>query len=229
MSGKFSMDGYVDVAERIAMFIDKYPEGSLQSELEPVEQDGKLVGWLCRAEAYRTPDDPRPGIGHAVEPVPGRTPYTKDSEAMNAETSAWGRAIIALGFETKKIASANEVRNRQAPTPPPVDPATDEQRVRFQELCGQLTEIDPSKNWPQLMDAKAVRDFGTGVTAISQENMETLLSQMAEHVKGSVGEQPRSGADGPSVPEANGVGTDAPAGEFTPPTAPRGSRRKATA
>jgi hypothetical protein len=33
---------------------------------------------------------------------------------MNAETSAWGRAIIALGFPTKKIASAEEVRNRQA-------------------------------------------------------------------------------------------------------------------
>jgi hypothetical protein len=113
MSGKFNMDDYVDVAARIAQFADKYPDGSLQAELEPLRNGDTLVGWLCRAKAYRTPDDPRPGIGHAVEPVPGKTPYTKDSEAMNAETSAWGRAIIALGFQTKKIASANEVRNRQ--------------------------------------------------------------------------------------------------------------------
>jgi hypothetical protein len=114
MSGKFNMDDYVDVAARIAQFAEKYPNGSLQADLEPLRNvDGELVGWLCKAYAYRDNTDERPGIGHAVEPVPGKTSYTKDSEAMNAETSAWGRAIIALGFQTKKIASANEARNRQ--------------------------------------------------------------------------------------------------------------------
>lgn len=109
----FDLKDYVDVAERIAEFSAKYPNGSLQSDLTPLEVDGRLVGWLCRAYAYRTADDERPGIGHAVEPVPGKTPYTKDSEAMNAETSAWGRAIIALGFKTKKIASKQEAEARQ--------------------------------------------------------------------------------------------------------------------
>lgn len=34
---------------------------------------------------------------------------------MNAETSAWGRAIVAaLAADTQKVASAQEVRNRQA-------------------------------------------------------------------------------------------------------------------
>lgn len=103
----FNLDGYVDVAERIRMFAAKYPEGSLQSEVEFVNG-----GVLCQARAYRTPSDERPGVGHAFEPIPGKTPYTKDSETMNAETSAWGRAIVALGFETKKIASADEVRAR---------------------------------------------------------------------------------------------------------------------
>jgi hypothetical protein len=43
-------------------------------------------------------------------PIPGKTPYTKDSEVENAETSAWGRAIAALGFEVhNSIASAEEV------------------------------------------------------------------------------------------------------------------------
>lgn len=111
----FNLDDYNDVADRIAEFNAKYPEGSLQSELTPLEHEGRLVGWLCRAYAYRTADDERPGIGHAVEPVPGKTPYTKDSEAMNAETSAWGRAIVALGFKTKKIASKQEVEAREAP------------------------------------------------------------------------------------------------------------------
>ena len=104
----FDLSDYVDVAERIRIFKAEFPEGSLQSEVEFVEG-----GVLCKARAYRTPDDLRAGVGHAFEPIPGKTPYTKDSEVMNAETSAWGRAIVALGFETKKIASADEVRNRQ--------------------------------------------------------------------------------------------------------------------
>lgn len=136
MSAKFDMKDYVDVAERIAMFTDRYPDGSLQSELTPLYQGDTLVGWLCRAEAYRTPDDDRPGVGHAVEPVPGKTPYTRDSEAMNAETSAWGRAIIALGFQTKKIASANEVRARQ--TDAPSVPAANTPR---RELAHNRTEV----------------------------------------------------------------------------------------
>ncbi len=107
----FDLSDYVDVAERIKMLVAKYPEASLSSELTYLDNP---AGWLCKAYAYRDPTDPQPGVGHAFEPVPGKTPYTKDSEAMNAETSAWGRAIVALGFETKKIASANEVRNRQS-------------------------------------------------------------------------------------------------------------------
>jgi hypothetical protein len=107
----FDMSDYVDVAERIRVFHEKYPEGSLQSDLS---LNREPLGWLCKARAFRTPTDERPGVGHAFEPIPGKTPYTKDSEAMNAETSAWGRAIVALGFETKKIASANEVRARSA-------------------------------------------------------------------------------------------------------------------
>lgn len=108
----FNLDEYVDVAERIREFAAKYPEGSLQSEIQFV--DG---GVLCQAFAYRSPEDAKPGIGHAFEPIPGKTPYTRDSEVMNAETSAWGRAIVALGFNTKKIASRQEVANRSAGEP----------------------------------------------------------------------------------------------------------------
>ena len=114
-------EGYIDVAERIREFNEKHPEGTLQSFMPPylLEAAGKVFV-VYSAAAYRTPDDPRPGIGWAWEPVPGPTQFTRDSELMNAETSAWGRAIVALGFPTKKIASSNEVRNRQGTyTPDP--------------------------------------------------------------------------------------------------------------
>lgn len=115
---------YVDVAERIREFKRQYPEGSLQAHLPPyITEAGGKAFVVYSAAAYRTPDDPRPGIGYAWEPVPGRTNFTRDSELMNAETSAWGRAIVALGFETKHIASANEVRNRRDDTPAPAPAA----------------------------------------------------------------------------------------------------------
>lgn len=123
----FNLDDYVTVAERIDVFRAKYPDGSLQAEWQIVtvptavkQPDGSWTTLdrpiiVCKAFAYRTPDDPRPGIGHAQECFPGKTPYTKDSELMNAETSAWGRAIIAvLAADTRKgVASRDEVEARR--------------------------------------------------------------------------------------------------------------------
>lgn len=118
--GGFELGDYNDVSSRIAEFRTKHPEGSLQP-VDPakpytIEQLGGETFLVVVAAAYRTPDDPRPGIGMAYEQFPGRTPYTRNSELQNAETSAWGRAIVAvLAADTRKgISSAEEVRNRRA-------------------------------------------------------------------------------------------------------------------
>lgn len=111
MSG-FNQD-YVDVADRFAIAFERWPSGSMQGTGEFVREGDKIVGYIYRAAFYRTPDDECPGIGTAYEPIPGKTPFTRDSEVMNAETSAWGRALVACGLPTKKIASADEVRARQ--------------------------------------------------------------------------------------------------------------------
>jgi hypothetical protein len=106
---------YIDVATRIVEFRTKFPEGSLQQQsLEFVNVAGK--DWVVyTAAAYRTPEDVRPGIGTAWEPIPGATNFTRNSEVQNAETAAWGRAMVAaLAVDTKQgIASQEEVRNRQ--------------------------------------------------------------------------------------------------------------------
>lgn len=108
---------YIDVAQRLRDMRAIYPELTLQQvDLKFITFGGS--DWVVyTAAAYRTFDDARPGIGTAWEPIPGKTPYTKDSEVMVAETSAWGRALVAIGADTKNgIASANEVAARQAPT-----------------------------------------------------------------------------------------------------------------
>ena len=125
------LTNYVEVHERIAKFYGKHPEGSLQTTwaIHAVGGDTLII---VEARAYRTADDERPGVGLASEPYPGKTPYTRDSELMNAETSAWGRAIAALGFEVQRgIASANEVRARQGDEREAVDtgePASERQK-----------------------------------------------------------------------------------------------------
>jgi hypothetical protein len=121
MAKNFAED-YVTVADRITAFYKAYPEGSLQSVI--VELTDKRV--VVRGEAYRNAEDPRPGVGHSALAIPGATPYTRGSEIENAETSAWGRAIAALGFETKAgIASRDEIdmkataQSHVAPRPAP--------------------------------------------------------------------------------------------------------------
>lgn len=144
---------YIDVAARLVEFRTKHPEGSLQPAnlAEPfrvVDIAGQCYIAVVAA-AYRSPDDPRPGIGMAYEAFPGKTNFTRGSELQNAETSAWGRAIVAaLAADTKRgIASAEEVRNRRAeherdePTIKPPDP------VEVQVLVDAfLDEISKAKS-----------------------------------------------------------------------------------
>jgi len=162
MSNTFAKD-YIDVAERIREFKKLFPTGSLQRvDLQFVNIGGKDFV-VYTAAAYRTPDDERPGIGTAWEPIPGKTPYTKDSEVMVAETSAWGRSIIAaLSGETKRIASADEVRNRSN-----VVSISQPVNLELQELTDLLTSRFKTKDERstfvmdtlQLLDPKSAKDL----------------------------------------------------------------------
>lgn len=124
MSPRFDLGDYVDVDARLRWFFELFPEGSLQAEVLVGPETGSPV-ITVKAYAYRTQDDQHPGIGHASEVYPGTTPYTKGSELMNAETSAWGRALAAIGAPTKgHVASADEVVGAQARQDPKGDGRT---------------------------------------------------------------------------------------------------------
>jgi hypothetical protein len=124
MTARPSLYDYVDVAERILAFHDVHPDGSLQTLAWESRDIGGQLFIVYQAAAYRSPTDARPGIGMAWEPFPGRTPYTHDSELMNAETAAWGRAIVAVGITaSRKLASRQEVKARQKDAEAPPAPA----------------------------------------------------------------------------------------------------------
>ena len=111
---KFELGDYVEVKDRIKLFYELYAGGRLVTRnVEMVETPDGVSRVMVTALAYRTVDDPLPGVGTSWLALPGSTPYTRGSEVENAETSAWGRAIGALGILIdKSIASANEVQNK---------------------------------------------------------------------------------------------------------------------
>lgn len=147
---------YVEVADRVREFREKYPDGSLtQVNLQFLEFAGK--SWVVyTAAAYRTPEDPHPGIGTAWEQVPGLTPYTKNSEVQNAETAAWGRAMVAaLAVDTKKIASADEVRARDAERQTPVSEPNWVERARtmdYSSLQGWYKMAEKGGASPEVLE-----------------------------------------------------------------------------
>lgn len=168
----FDLDGYNSVPERMTEFFKKYPDGRLkQVKYELMVVEGKTY-LAFTAAALRSGDDPEPGTATAWEPVPGKTQFTRDSEMQNAETSAWGRAILAVGAaDTRKgIASRDEVQSRReeqnAPPPPPTE--MDLVLGELQDTC-VLYSLDATKTAGEFFathktparsaTVKQVRDF----------------------------------------------------------------------
>jgi len=168
-----NLDEYQDVAERKRLFFEKFPEGSIQplDPLNPftVETIGEDLYIVVQMAAYRDPHDPRPGIDFAAELIPGRTPYTRHSELMNASTSAAGRALSQIGFSSKKIATREEVelaQHRQAPAPKverlrPPKPVDDPWTTTPEQVAAALdaTILDPDR--PSCKHGERVRKTGT--------------------------------------------------------------------
>jgi hypothetical protein len=170
-----NLSNYVEVNERIAAFKSQHPDGCLQSEWEIVEVAGHTY-IVVKAYAYRTPDDERPGIGTAWEPYPGKTPYTKQSELMVGETSAWGRAIAALGFEVHRgVASREEVRSASERRSAP--PTTTPKQAKRKTLADVLIKTFNK-------DADAIGEFikeETGKDSTKEltiEEMDRLIAEM---------------------------------------------------
>jgi hypothetical protein len=112
--------GYITVAERLAAFVEKYPDGQIETSLVSITDVMAVVAakvWKGKREGFDTPPD---GTGLSSMPIPGPTNFTRGSEVENAETSAIGRALAAIGFLAKnpdgsaRISSNDEIRAKNA-------------------------------------------------------------------------------------------------------------------
>lgn len=177
---------YIDVAARIVEFRTKHPEGSLQQVALDFREFADKCWVVYTAAAYRTPDDMRPGIGTAWEQVPGKTNFTRDSELQNAETAAWGRAIVAaMAADTSRaIASAEEVRNRRAADEPAHQPQEQRQTNHLNLAKREVRDAWASSHegeWDQEAMAKEFEQFAA--VPIAEGTVEQFRG-FAAHLRG---------------------------------------------
>lgn len=110
----FNLEGYVDVATRLKELFERYPSASVVADPPCIRViDGRSFIEVT-VSIHCNDDDNRMSRASAWEPFPGKSNFTRDSEAMNAETSAVGRACGLLGIGIRSsVASLEEVRARR--------------------------------------------------------------------------------------------------------------------
>ena len=113
------MDNYVDVATRLKMAFERWPELRIQeTHREIIEMPDKSCFIRCVVTIWRSPDDAIPVIASACEIYPGKTSFTKSSESEVGYTSAIGRGLAMMGIgANKSIASRDEVQAAQSRQP----------------------------------------------------------------------------------------------------------------
>lgn len=146
-----NLDNYVDVATRLKLALEKWPNLRVSERGHEIATFGDTTVLICSMCVWRDTDDEYPTVASASEPLPGRTPYTRNSELMVGMTSALGRALGYMGIGiNSSIASRNEVEARQnqhaeAPTTVPAPRRTE---------LGSAAGDGPSQ--PQLRMLKAL-------------------------------------------------------------------------
>ena len=142
----FNLGDYVDVPTRLAEALKRWPNLRIQ-ETRPVivtVDNQAYVEISCTV--WRDDTDPLPTTAYCWEPIPGRTPYTKGSEMMNASTSCLGRALGFLGMGIgKSIASRNEVQARQPGPLAEVKPIRDDLEQPFSDTTNTKQYASPKQ------------------------------------------------------------------------------------
>lgn len=96
------LDNYEPVADRIAKFWDKYPNGRLHTEIVLINETEIVI----KASAYTDREDPRPAAIDFAQETRGSSNINKQSFIENCSTSALGRVLATLNFQPKKDGKA---------------------------------------------------------------------------------------------------------------------------
>ncbi len=183
--------GYITVAERLAAFVKDHPQGRIETELVSMRDTMAVVAAKVWKNAHN-PDlgyQPPDGTGLSSMPIPGPTTFTKNSEVENAETSAIGRALAAIGYLAKnpdgsaRISSSDEIaaKNPDAKATDAQDPPiTQKQRgllFALAKKAGLDLDTGPGKGKMK----KIIKEI-TG-KASSKELVNSDMDALVDHFK----------------------------------------------
>lgn len=159
MVGRFNLEDYEPVEDRLRRFWDEHPQGRVSTSL--VFRDEKRV--LIEARVFRDKDDVNPKATGFAEEVVGSTPVNRTSAVENCETSAIGRALANANFASMSRASREEMQkvNRHETSPGSEPSANDPAVARAKDALYSLV-VDNN------LDAKKV---GAEFQRVTQESL----------------------------------------------------------
>jgi hypothetical protein len=134
------LSNYVDVPERFKQALAKWPDLRVMENRPEIVTIGDKTFISVTMQIWRTPEDPIPAQATCFEPFPGKTSFTRDSEQMNASTSCLGRCLGLMMSFGNKMASAEEVRNRQPETNAPATLVRTPEKPRTATLGANATD-----------------------------------------------------------------------------------------
>lgn len=124
---QFNLNDYETVASRIAKFWNDHPAGRIHTEIVQLTD----TGGIFKAAIYTDREDERPATIDYAEEVKGASPVNRTSWLENGITSAIGRALADLNYQTKaangqpqrpsREEMAKVQRNQQQPKQAPVE------------------------------------------------------------------------------------------------------------
>lgn len=160
----FKGKDYVLVKDRVIYFNDKYPKGSITTELVSLPESENII-----VKATVKPTEEQTFTGYSQATI-GDGYINKTSALENAETSAVGRALAFMGIGViESIASIDEINKTTHPTRnSSITPQEALERAKkaimgcstLDELDKVKTQIDSSKNIPNRRsnEGKEMRD-----------------------------------------------------------------------
>ena len=157
------MDNYEPVADRIAKFWDKHPNGRLHTEIVLINEQEIVI----KASAFTDREDTRPAAIDFAQETRGSSNINKQSFVENCSTSALGRCLATLNFQPKRDGKAvRPSREEMQKVTPIISPARNyvaEAEVAFmtQELK-DLQEIYKQAKLAKLPpeNLKLIEEFG---------------------------------------------------------------------
>jgi hypothetical protein len=110
---KFDLSQYDTVDSRIKKFLTDFEDGRIVTEIIAMDGDIGKTRWVVKASAFRYLHETTPSsTGFAFE-VDGTGMANQTSALENAETSARGRCLQALGYTGAKSPSREEMEKVQ--------------------------------------------------------------------------------------------------------------------